>query len=582
MAKRNQGNPPLHNQQGKRPKIFTLRMMVPANDGESQSESTRPSQVVGDPAAVGGVSAGRSPQQSFLHSKFFGLSPFTWAILTGALGMQYFGSSNKERKNDRAVRSEQQRAQEAAGMAPETLEQIKVWADQYISVSQMPGAVISICHENKLIYKEAFGSYSTDTFFSLRELGQVMVTAACLSLVDAGKFSIDDPVCRYLPSFENFRVLRYPLTKKKTGEWATEPMKSPILIRHLLNHTWGFPAGRPFQSTNVATAYFDAEAARLSKFLHPGNEKHFEELSKIPLLYQPGCKFRKSVGIDVFAHIACKVTGLSLDRIVYESIFAPCKMFESGWFVDGKNKHRTVTQNIAVPAYTGKVGLYFTGKEEGHSSWLGWRTSETKRRVPIGQVDREQVNSNTIYSTCEDVMKFQSLLMNRGTLHGQRILSEDTVALLTCNSLEENNLNDDAFNTHASDKLNSAGHHPSLGVGAPGQGISCGGASVIVDPGTARVAGSIGSYSAQGNLGTEFWNDPVQKISVFFGTQVTPYHAFPQIRQELAAFVYGSLLPRVASPFFVPPVENQPSTTMNTIMNIMMYMMMFMPMGGNL
>jgi len=556
--------------------------MVPANDGESQSESTRPSQLVGDPTVVQGVSAGRSPQQSLLHSKFFGLSPFTWAILTGALGMQYFGSSDKERKNDRAVRSEQQQAQEAAGMAPETLEQIKTWADQYISVSQMPGAVISICHENKLIYKEAFGSYSTDTFFSLREMGQVMVTAACLSLVDAGKISIDDHVDHYLPSFRNFRVLRYPLTKIKAGEWATEPMKSPILIRHLLNHTWGFPAGRPFQSTNVATAYFDAEAARLSKFLNPGNEKHFEELSKIPLLYQPGCKFRKSMGIDVFAHIACKVTGLSLDQIVHKSIFAPCKMFESGWFVDGKNKHRTVAENIAVPAYTGKVGLFFTGKEEGHSSWLGWRTSETKRRVPIGQVDREQINSNTIYSTCEDVMKFQSLLMNRGSLHGQRILSEDTIALLTCNSLEKNYLNDDAFNTHASDKLNSAGHHPSLGVGAPGQGISCGGASVIVDPSSARVAGSIGSYSAQGNLGTEFWNDPVQKISVFFGTQVTPYHAFPQIRQELAALVYGSLLPRVASPFFVPPVENQPSTAMNTIMNIMMYMMMFMPMGGNL
>ena len=83
-----------------------------------------------------------------------------------------------------------------------------------------------------------------------------------------------------------------------------------------------------------------------------------------------------------------------------------------------------------------------------------------------------------------------------------------------------------------------------------------------------------------GDMGTEVWHDPKQQISVFVGTQVAPFHAFPQLRQELAAYVYGSLLPKAALPFFVLPDQNQPTTMMSSMMNIAMYMMMFMPMGG--
>ena len=463
----------------------------------------------------------------------------------------------------------------------------------------MPGIVVTVAHKGKTVYNEAFGTYSIDTILAMQEMGQSIIAAAFLTLVESNEIdiSLDDPVSKYIPSFAEFRVLKMPATRKGTA-YATDPLDEPILIKHLLNHTWGFPAGRPYHSNDSAIKTLDVQAQTIcNKLLQSDNNDVTQniiekEMVKIPLLYQPGNGFRKSHGMEVISYIITKVTGKALDVFVKERILQPLNMLDTDWVVQDEKMERTTEQHLAVPAYTGTFGLYLTGEDEGHTSWLGWRTSPTKR-IPPSKSSRsnstQRLSVNGICSTASDMMKFQAFLSNNNntttnnnnnTNQRRKILSNEMKLLMIEADTVNGKLSNPDFNTHSKDKGSSAGFHPNLGLNSPGQTVGLGGFSIIKDPATSNLAGSKNTYSYLGDLGTEYWNDPVQEIQVFFGTQVAPFHAFPQIRQELAAIVYGSLLPPSAAQFFKPPNEQPQSTMMNTMMNMMLYMMMFMPMGA--
>jgi CubicO group peptidase (beta-lactamase class C family) len=72
-----------------------------------------------------------------------------------------------------------------------------------------------------------------------------------------------------------------------------------------------------------------------------------------------------------------------------------------------------------------------------------------------------------------------------------------------------------------------------------GMGFGLGGA-VLLDPGRARAAGSIGDFSWGGMASTFFWIDPVHDLSVIFFTQLIPSSAYPA-RPQLKALVHGAL-----------------------------------------
>ena len=537
----------------------------------------------GAPANQNGGAQQESPA-GIMGRTVLGISPFTWAILIGAGAMQYFSASGDPPTTERKKRTEQELLQEAAGMNPETLQEIKKWAETYVGNLQMPGMVVTVAHRGTVVYNEAFGSYSTDTILALQEMSQSIVAAAFLTLVDDKTVSLDDKVSKYIPSFKEFRVLKQPPTQKGSG-YATDPLKEPIRIKHLLNHTWGFAAGRPFHSGDTAIKTLDFQVQQVyNKILNAKQADAadiFEnQLVKIPLIFQPGHGFRKSHGIEVLSYIITKITGKTIDEFVKIKILRPLNMGDTDWCVSSDNAVRATEQHLAVPAYTGKLGLYLTGEDEGHTSWLGWRTTSTKRTAPTILPSGKRMTVNGIYSTSSDIMKFLSFLSNSRKGSNSMILSLEMRRLMTRTDTVGGMLSNPDFNTHSKDKGSSAGHHPNIGLNSPGQTVGMGGFSIIMDPATSNLAGSKNTFSYLGDLGTEYWSDPVQGIEVFFGTQVAPFHAFPQIRQELAALVYGSLLPPSAAKFFSPPNEQQPSTMMNTMMNMMMYMMMFMPMGA--
>jgi len=96
----------------------------------------------------------------------------------------------------------------------------------------IPGAVLLVGHEGRVVYRKAFGERSLeptrspmalDTIFDLASLTKVVATTpSVMQLVEKGKIRLNDPVVKYIPEF---------------GQNG----KGDITIRDLLTHYSGLP-----------------------------------------------------------------------------------------------------------------------------------------------------------------------------------------------------------------------------------------------------------------------------------------------------------------------------------------------------
>ena len=106
-----------------------------------------------------------------------------------------------------------------------------------IAEGVFPGAVLLIGKDDAIVYERAFGNRSllpektpmlTGTIFDLASLTKPLATSVALMLlVREQKLRLDDQVTRVIPMYGVFG-------------------KSLTTFRHLLNHTAGLPAWKPY------------------------------------------------------------------------------------------------------------------------------------------------------------------------------------------------------------------------------------------------------------------------------------------------------------------------------------------------
>jgi uncharacterized protein YbbC (DUF1343 family)/CubicO group peptidase (beta-lactamase class C family) len=117
----------------------------------------------------------------------------------------------------------------AAAQAFQGAQAIDTAINQAIREDRIPGAVVLIGHDGKVVYRKAYGSRSLvpskepmtiDTVFDIASLTKVVATTSCMmKLFEEGRVWIDDRVTTYLPEFQG-------------GQ-------SPITIRDLMTHFSG-------------------------------------------------------------------------------------------------------------------------------------------------------------------------------------------------------------------------------------------------------------------------------------------------------------------------------------------------------
>ena len=131
------------------------------------------------------------------------------------------------------------------GMSTARLERIDKMIQEHINNKWIPGAVVLIARNGKVVYHKAYGqadmesktAMKKDNIFRIASQSKAITSTAVMMLYEEGKFGLDDPISRYIPEFKNPRVLGTVNWKDTT--YTSTPAKSEITIRQLLTHTSG-------------------------------------------------------------------------------------------------------------------------------------------------------------------------------------------------------------------------------------------------------------------------------------------------------------------------------------------------------
>jgi len=276
------------------------------------------------------------------------------------------------------------------------------------------------------------------------------------------------------------------------------PAARPITIRHLLTHTVGisYGGGNPFEAeykaANVIGWYFADKAEPIAATI--------DRLATLPMDAQPGDKYVYGFNTDILGVVVEKASGQSLADFFRTRIFAPLKMTNTSFYVDPAQAGRLATvYGIASPgAPITKApepgmgqGHYVTGPRQSFSGGAG------------------------LVSTASDYARFLQMLLNGGTLDGNRLLSPKTVELMTSNHVGS---------------LYSNGN---FGFGL--------GFEITEHVGRSGRPGSVGEYGWGGAYHTRFWVDPVEKLVVVFMTQLLPA-AGSDAHMTLRQLVYSAVV----------------------------------------
>src|SRR5437667_11621897 len=99
----------------------------------------------------------------------------------------------------------------AVGMSASQLAHIDEAIATEIGKKQLPGAVVLVGRQGKVVWRRAYGNRSlepqiepmtADTIFDLASLTKVVATATSMMiLVERGQVRLGDPVARYIPEF---------------------------------------------------------------------------------------------------------------------------------------------------------------------------------------------------------------------------------------------------------------------------------------------------------------------------------------------------------------------------------------------
>ncbi len=319
---------------------------------------------------------------------------------------------------------------EAVGLSSGRLSRIDQTIQDYIRREEVVGAVVLVARKGQVGYFKAFGladrenrlPMQEDALFRIASMTKPITSVAVMMLYEEGHFLLDDPVSRHLPAFREMQVL-VPDATAAEG-YRLVPAERPLTIRDLLTHSAGITYGF-FGQPYLADRY---RAAGISDGLTQTEGTLAEmvgRLARLPLAQQPG-QWQYGIATDVLGHLVEVWSRMPLDRFFATRIFQPLGMTDTHFFLPPEKVSR-------LPAvYTPREGGGLDRLPEDPVTY-GATTFSTSYQY---KGPRTYFSGGAgLVSTAADYARFLQMMLNGGTLDGQRLLSRKTVELMTTNQL---------------------------------------------------------------------------------------------------------------------------------------------------
>ena len=245
---------------------------------------------------------------------------------------------------------------------------------------KVPGLAIAVIKDGKVVLSKGYGvrelgksdPVDEHTLFAIGSTTKAMTAALMGMLVDEKKVAWDDPVIKYLPSFQ----LKDPAVTRE------------LTVRDLLTHRGGLGN---------------------ADFLWYGQSNSMAEILERVRLLEPAYSLRsrfvyQNVMYGVAGELIAKVSGQPWKQFVRTRIFEPLEMRDTVPLLADIPKGA----NVASPHY----------EIEGVVKVI--QNAAVDSVAPAGSV----------WSSVHDMAKWLQFLLDGGTYNGKRLLSERTVAEL--------------------------------------------------------------------------------------------------------------------------------------------------------
>jgi CubicO group peptidase (beta-lactamase class C family) len=398
----------------------------------------------------------------------------------------------------------------AGGFSAARLARLDSGMNAWVKQKWVNGSAVLIARHGKIVFYKAHGYNDMNTkapldkngIFRIASQTKAITVTAVMMLWEEGKFSLDDPVSKFIPTFANQKVLASFNPKDTT--YTTVKANRPVTIRDLLTHTsgLGYPAiGTPAENAIYAKGNMTGGVGTKGQTLADAMTR----LGSLPLFFQPGTSWKYGLNMDVLGYLVEKWSGMTLEEFFTKRIFKPLGMNDT---------------YFNVPAAKGPRLVNF---------FLGDSTGTIKKQATTfgGALDMNYPLQHSSYfsgggglcSTMYDYAILLQMFLNGGEYHGVRLLARNTVRLMTMNQIGD--------------------MHPNLGDHAEANKFGFG-FFVISDEGSRFGPSQAGTYSWGGVFSTSYWVDPKEDMLVIAYEQMWgPYVA--NTAKAFKQLVYAAL-----------------------------------------
>ncbi len=367
----------------------------------------------------------------------------------------------------------------------------------------VPGVVAMAANDDGVIYAGAAGlrevgaadQITPETMMRIASMTKMVTATAALQLIERGELDLDAPVDSYLPEFASVQVL--------DGFEGDSPIvrapKTTATVRNLVTHTTGL--GYDFWNANIDRWQQVTGTANLLAGTR--------EMLTAPMTFDPGTRYQYGINYDWLGLVVQAVSGQPLDEYFAQHITGPLGMTNT-------------TARMTAEQRANSTPVHVRGED---GAWIATDIDWPQQPAFWG-------GGHFLYSTPQDFLAFQRMLLGGGALGDVRILRAETVEQAFTNQIGELD-----FPPEIPTALPALSCDVNLGPNLKwGYGLLLNEAQ---HPGMRAV----GSGSWAGLFNTHFWVDPASRVTGAIYAQTLPFADPPalQLYVDFEQALYASL-----------------------------------------
>jgi CubicO group peptidase (beta-lactamase class C family) len=266
----------------------------------------------------------------------------------------------------------------------------------------------------------------------------------------------------------------------ESGAPKLRPAKNQITLRRLMTHTSGF--------------CYDMWNADMSRYYDAANLPRVISCERkalsAPLASEPGTRWEYGISIDFVGQAVEAASGKRLDAYLRDHIFAPLGMKDTSFRLGEDQRRRLVGMHARQP--------------DG---------SLVPMPFEMPQEPEFHMGGGGLYSTAHDYIRFVRMILNNGTLDGDRVLKPETIALMSQNHIGDLNMT----------KMHAAIPQVTNDVDLYPDQDKKWGLSFMINTQRTAEGRSAGSLAWAGLANTYYWIDPTRNVGGVILAQLFPF-----------------------------------------------------------